>query len=95
MTTQTRYFLLITRPGIDVHVEDVGSDEVAAATMYTEREREYGDRPEVEVVLVGADSLETVRKTHSHYFAIDSDDLLADLDHAMVFRRGKRRATVG
>ena len=83
MTTgPTNYFLLVyhldTR---EVHVEDFGADENAAADTYTAREHEYRDEPTVEVVMVGADSIDTVRKTHSHYFATSvTSDLVAELE---------------
>ena len=42
-------------------------DEATAA--YAAKEREYADRPDqFEIVLVGADSIETIEKTHGHYF---------------------------
>jgi hypothetical protein len=73
-----QYFLLTY--ALDERTLDVrefGSDYEAAAIAYTEREMQFrGDRG-IEVVLVGADSLDTIRKTHSHYFADVSDDLFA------------------
>jgi len=42
------------------------ADEAAAA--YGEAEREHVGNSDIEIVLVGADSLETIRKTHGHYF---------------------------
>lgn len=81
----TSYFLLVyhldTR---EVLVEKFGADERAAAVAYTEREHELRDEPAVEVVMVGADSLETVRKTHSHYFATSvTNDLVAGLEREL------------
>lgn len=43
------------------------ADEAAAA--YSEAEAKYRDRSDLEVVLVGADSLDTIKQTHAHYFA--------------------------
>lgn len=40
-----------------------------AAAAYAEAETEYQDSPDMEIVLVGADSIETIYKTHGHYFA--------------------------
>ena len=83
MTTgATNYFLLVyhldTR---ELDVEKFGGNEDAAADAYTAREHEYRDEPTVEVVMVGADSIDTVRKTHSHYFATSvTSDLVADLE---------------
>lgn len=81
----TSYFLLIyhldTR---EVLVEEFGADERAAADAYTAREHEHRDEPTVEVVMVGADSLDTVRKTHSHYFAASvTSELVADLEREL------------
>jgi hypothetical protein len=39
-----------------------------AAAAYADLEREYQGQPGYEVVLVGADSIETIRRTHAHYF---------------------------
>ncbi len=65
-----RHFLLIYDHvhGHLVEQADLGSDVDAAARKYAECEEEYGDREGFEIVLVGADSIETIRKTHAHYF---------------------------
>ena len=49
--------------------EPFGADADAATTAYRAAEIEYHDRPEVDIVLVGSDSLETVKVTHSTYFS--------------------------
>lgn len=41
-------------------------DEAAAA--YSALEGEYKGRDDLEIVLVGADSIETIKRTHAHYF---------------------------
>lgn len=41
-------------------------DEAAAA--YRALESEYQSRADLEIVLVGADSIETIKQTHAHYF---------------------------
>ncbi|MCY4369410.1 MAG: hypothetical protein OXF41_08295 [bacterium] len=43
-------------------------DTSQALTAYSEREEEYRDNPRVEVVLLGAESEEAIRITHSNYF---------------------------
>lgn len=48
--------------------ESFGENVDAAATAYRAAEIEYQDRSEMDIVLVGSDSLETVRITHSTYF---------------------------
>lgn len=83
MTTgPTTYFLLVYHlDSRELRVEEFGADERAAAEAYTTREHEYRDEPTVEVVMVGADSIDTVRKTHSHYFATsETSELVADLE---------------
>jgi hypothetical protein len=44
-------------------------DALEATAAYTLMEREHGENDDLEIVLVGADSLETVRKTHASYFS--------------------------
>jgi len=78
--TATKYFLLVSRPAGEVEVEEWGTDELGAAAAYSERETAFRDQPEVEIVLVGADSLETIRKTHSQYFASSARDFLNQLE---------------
>jgi hypothetical protein len=39
-----------------------------AAAAYEAAELEHGDDRNIEIVLVGADSLETIKRTHGHYF---------------------------
>ena len=52
-----------------------------AVDTYGEREREYADRPQIEVVLLGADSEEAIRVTHPVYFRTEplSMERIADL----------------
>ena len=35
---------------------------------YAEKEHEYWGQPRMEVVLIGSDSLDTIRVTHANYF---------------------------
>ena len=44
------------------------ADAIAAIDAYAESEATYRDEEGVQIVLIGADSLETIKKTHSHYF---------------------------
>ena len=46
-------------------------DGKKAVDAYGEREREYADRPHIEVVLLGADSEQAIRVTHPIYFETD------------------------
>jgi hypothetical protein len=77
MSTGVTYFLLIFDPKHrSLRWEDLGYDAKAAAERYSEVEEDLGDG--YEVVLIGADSLETIRTTHAHYFAGEGNgDLLS------------------
>lgn len=52
------------------HVEAFGVDHQAALAAYTKAEADFRDDPNVEVVLLGSDSRETLEKTHSSYFEL-------------------------
>ncbi|MHB8692483.1 MAG: hypothetical protein ACYDHH_14685 [Solirubrobacteraceae bacterium] len=85
MSYESNYYLLIYEAATRrLQIEDFGAESAAAASTYSIREREYRDKPDIEVVLVGADSLETVKKTHSHYFATSTESLLLDLESALA-----------
>ena len=64
-----QHFLLIYDRRKDqlISHESFGEDADAAMTAYRAAEIEY-DRPEMDIVLIGSDSLETVKITHSTYF---------------------------
>jgi hypothetical protein len=42
--------------------------DTVPAEEYAKRERENRGNRDLEIVLVGADSLETLKTTHGHYF---------------------------
>lgn len=66
-----------------IAADDVGSDRGVALARYAEREREYGmSCTRIQIVLVGAESLETVRRTHSQYFTASAEDPFAELEFA-------------
>lgn len=59
--------------------QDEFLDPDAAAAAYTEKERQYRDSSRLEIVLVGSDSIETIMRTHGHYFTgIDDETLFSD-----------------
>lgn len=69
MSDTIKHFLLtfdIGRQTADVR--EFGDDYEAALAAYDEAEDRVQFDPQVEVVLLGADSLETLKKTHSSYF---------------------------
>lgn len=51
-----------------VNVIEFGRDLAAATAAYSEMEDHYRDNPRMDIVLVGSDSLDTVKVTHSTYF---------------------------
>jgi hypothetical protein len=58
-------------------VEEFGTDYDAAQEAYQRAEQRVGRRTDLDVVLLSADSLDTIKRTHSSYFETTSlDDLL-------------------
>lgn len=70
------HFLLVydARARRLISSQDFADADVASAA-YARAEREHIDEPDIEIVLVGADSIETIRKTHGHYFAAGGPEL--------------------
>ncbi len=66
------------REGRFVNWVNLGTDAEAAAERYGEFERRYRFENGFEVVLIGADSAETIRHTHAHYFGRSPNDLDPD-----------------
>lgn len=58
------------------------TDSRRATKAYAEAEERHADESNYEIVLIGSDSIETIMKTHGHYFANERDDLLAHLEFA-------------
>lgn len=55
-----------------------------ALKAYSEREEQYRNNSRVEVVLLGADSIEAIKVTHSNYFE-DTVDAFAGLAARLGF----------
>ncbi|WP_111718745.1 hypothetical protein [Homoserinimonas sp. OAct 916] len=47
---------------------DFGHDSKSAVARYSALEHEYRESTNMDIVLVGSDSLETVKVTHANYF---------------------------
>jgi hypothetical protein len=63
------HFLLVYDHGQRKLVHrDRYEDADEAAEAYARMEREHRGDKNLEIVLVGADSIETIRKTHGNYF---------------------------
>lgn len=67
----THFLLIYDAKRRSLRWEDLGHDAEAAAARYSEVEEDLSDG--YEVVLIGADSLETIRTTHAHYFEDERD----------------------
>jgi hypothetical protein len=64
-----RHYLLVFDHGQArlIHQEEF-QDSREAVAAYSATEMQYKDNPSVEIVLIGSDSLDTVRVTHANYF---------------------------
>lgn len=45
-----------------------GEDSKSALAHYSKLERQYQDNHNMDIVLIGSDSIETVKVTHANYF---------------------------
>lgn len=65
-----QHFLLVFDHGEGRLIEMVefGTDGDAAVAAYAEKEKQFQGRRSVEIVLIGSDSFETVKLTHTNYF---------------------------
>ncbi len=73
-----KYFLVIyNRPRTEIITLQEFGDYRSAATERRARELEYRSRPDIEVVVLGAENKSAIEKTHSRYFKNERE--LADL----------------
>ncbi|HVV35193.1 MAG TPA: hypothetical protein VHC63_01230 [Acidimicrobiales bacterium] len=92
MASQIQHFLLVFdhTQGKLLEETSFGFDSESAVAAYAHKEREFGDRKDIEVVLVGSDSLATVRITHANYYdgsvALPKviDDLITKLERSIA-----------
>ena len=65
-----QHFLLVFdhSSGELVDVTDFGHDSDAALVAYARCEETHASNPSMDILLVGSDSLETVKATHANYF---------------------------
>lgn len=69
MSGKTIHFLLVFDHSAGRLVAETPFEDPAEATAaYSAAEREHGDDDALEIVLVGADSIETIHETHASYF---------------------------
>lgn len=58
--------------------ETFGTDIESATAAYAQLESKYRNNHSMDIVLVGSDSLDTVRVTHSNYFVNGTVDLVSE-----------------
>lgn len=58
--------------------EDFGTDAHAALDAYSALEKKYKDNLSMDIVLVGSDSIESVKVTHSTYFGRNALDRIRE-----------------
>jgi hypothetical protein len=69
--SQIKYFLLIYDiPAGKADVVEFGTEGEKAVSAYEEAEELHRDDPRYDVVLLGSDSLESVKVTHASYFGV-------------------------
>ena len=70
MSDKIQHFLLVFdhAEGRLTHQDEFGVDIQAALLAYRAMERHYDGRTDVEIVLIGSDSIETVKVTHANYY---------------------------
>ena len=63
-----RFLLVYDRPHLTLLRCDRMEDDATALKEYARTEARFRGRSDIEVVLLGSDSLETMMITHPHYF---------------------------
>lgn len=80
MSAVTVHFLLVySHREHKLVSQDEFKDSVKAVAAYGVAERANRDNDDYEIVLVGSDSIETIMKTHGHYFANDTSGVFSNL----------------
>jgi hypothetical protein len=66
---EIKHFLVVFDPDSgDVEVRSFDTDYEAAQAAYADAEKENGLAAKLDIVLLSADSQETIEQTHSSYF---------------------------
>ena len=76
-----QHFILVfdRQAGHLVNTVEFGSRAKAAVEAYEHLEQFYRHEPHMDIVLVGSDSIETVKITHANYFDGSAKDVYADV----------------
>jgi hypothetical protein len=73
---EIKHFLVIYDPQTGkTTVRRFGTDYKAARIAYAQAEQENGLNEKRDIVLLSADSLKTIKQTHSSYFSGSSDQI--------------------
>jgi hypothetical protein len=73
---EIKHFLVVYDPATgEAEVKPFGTDYDAAQAAYAEAEQANGLETKLDIVLLSADSLETIKQTHSSYFSHGSTRL--------------------
>lgn len=80
-TDKIQHFILVfdRHKGRLVEQLNFGQRAKAAVEKYEELEERYRDQTYMDIVLVGSDSIETVKVTHANYFDGSARDTYADI----------------
>ncbi|HET7485710.1 MAG TPA: hypothetical protein VFJ64_10100 [Solirubrobacterales bacterium] len=79
---EIEHFLITFDPSTgDTAVRSFGTDYDAAQAAYAEAEQANGLEGKLDTVLLSADSLETIKQTHSSYFSNESISFKELLEH--------------
>jgi hypothetical protein len=69
MSEQIKHFLIVFDHATGkLELDQFGADSEAAVAAYSAKEKELQGRKLMEIVLIGSDSLDTVKLTHANYF---------------------------
>lgn len=64
------YLVIYDIPAAKADVISYGTDYEAAVEAYDEIEKQHREDAHIDVVLLGSDSVETLKRTHSSYFEL-------------------------
>lgn len=80
-SAKIQHFILVfdRKVGRMVDQLDFGVEARQAVAKYEELEEQYRDDSHMDIVLVGSDSIETVKVTHANYFDGSAKDVYADV----------------
>lgn len=65
-----QHFLLVFdhNQGRLLELIEFGDDSERAVEAYTAKERDFQGQRRIEIVLIGSDTIDTVKRTHANYF---------------------------